>query len=775
MKIVYKLTIAFFLIAFVSMLIIGMIAYSKGRGSLEEESFNRLRAVREMKASQIENYFQQIKEQLITLSETPNVIRSLKNFKTGFNSIEADLGISDTAMRSIDRNLEAYFREEYLDSLNKNLLIKATLEEESSKDKRCRILQNLFIVSNPHPVGAKLLLDSAGGESIYNDIHKTFHPRMRKYLDRFGFYDIFLVDNVTGNIVYTVCKEVDFGTSLLDGPYKETNLAEAFRAANASTGKDFAKLVDFRTYRPSYNDQASFIATPVFDGGEKIGVLIFQMPIRRINNIMTSNHEWSKVGLGASGETYIVGEDFTLRNQSRFLIEAPEDYFKLIEEIGVSADTISKIKTFNSSIGLQSVKTPGTEDALKGITGEKIFPDYRGVPVLSSYKPLNIHGMHWVIMSEIDEEEAFMPVQVLKNQIIMAFLGLIVLLSIASVFVSRKITHSLNELTYDARELSKGNFNVEIKVKGKDEIGILAISFKKMQVFIRNLVEELKQINHNLENKVIERTHDLNRQKELVEEKNKEITDSINYAKRIQEAMFPSKEIKYRLFPDAFVLFEPRDVVSGDFYWFTEKNGKRIIASVDCTGHGVPGAFMSMIGISFLNEIVNERGITQPGLILGELRNLIIKALKQTGVVGESKDGMDISLLAFDDKKSTVEFAGANNPLLMFRKEGSSYTIEETAPDKRPIGYFRGEGLPFTNHSIKFQKGDTFYLFTDGYADQFGGPKGKKLKHKNFIELLLTLQEESMLDQEKRLLRSFNEWKGDLEQIDDVLVIGVRV
>lgn len=271
------------------------------------------------------------------------------------------------------------------------------------------------------------------------------------------------------------------------------------------------------------------------------------------------------------------------------------------------------------------------------------------------------------------------------------------------------------------------------------------------------------------ENKL--KTKIINEQKNLVKEKNKDITDSINYAKRIQEALLPAKELKYEIFPNAFVFFKPRDIVSGDFYWFTKKNGKRIITAVDCTGHGVPGAFMSMIGNTFLTEIIEGKGITQPADILSEMRYLVIKSLKQTHDMTESKDGMDMALLAFDDETNTVEYSGANNPLWLIRNG----ECIEYKPDKRPIGYFRGEGRPFTNHKIELQKGDTIYIFTDGYADQFGGKNGKKLKYKPFKETLLSIQHEPMLKQEEILLEKFNEWKGILGQIDDVLIIGIRI
>ncbi|CAN5227374.1 hypothetical protein BH09BAC5_BH09BAC5_01370 [soil metagenome] len=264
---------------------------------------------------------------------------------------------------------------------------------------------------------------------------------------------------------------------------------------------------------------------------------------------------------------------------------------------------------------------------------------------------------------------------------------------------------------------------------------------------------------------------------DIIEEKNKDITDSINYAKKIQEAILPPLELKTKLFPESFVLFQPRDIVSGDFYWFTEKNGKKIIAAVDCTGHGVPGAFMSMIGNAFLNQIVNEKGVTTPGDILNQLRELIINALKQTGAEGENQDGMDIALLSFDTINNIVEFAGANNPLWIIRKneETKSSVLEEVKGDKQPIGIYSGPAKLFTNHAIKIHKGDILYIATDGYADQMGGVSGKKFRYKNFKELLVSMVDFPMAKQEAKLTQIILEWKGINDQTDDILVVGIRV
>ncbi len=270
---------------------------------------------------------------------------------------------------------------------------------------------------------------------------------------------------------------------------------------------------------------------------------------------------------------------------------------------------------------------------------------------------------------------------------------------------------------------------------------------------------------------------ELEMKNDIIEEKNKNITDSINYAKKIQEAIQPAKELKEKLFPESFILFIPRDIVSGDFYWYTEKNGKKLIAAVDCTGHGVPGAFMSMIGNAFLNQIVNEKGCTQPAEILNQLRALTISALKQDGSSGENKDGMDISLLSFDMEKGIVEFAGANNPLWIasIATAENPPVLREIKGNKMPIGIFVGDETPFTNHEIELVKGESIYIFTDGFADQMGGTSGKKFRYKSFRELLLSMHARPMKEQEMITQTTISEWKGLLDQTDDILVIGIKV
>lgn len=264
------------------------------------------------------------------------------------------------------------------------------------------------------------------------------------------------------------------------------------------------------------------------------------------------------------------------------------------------------------------------------------------------------------------------------------------------------------------------------------------------------------------------------RQKEKIEAQKKDIVDSIRYARDIQVAILPEIEEIQSALIQSFVLFKPKDIVSGDFYWYTKKNiskGKTFIAACDCTGHGVPGAFVSMIGNDLLNQIIVEKDNDNPGEILSLLSIGMKSVFTRTGSEQQAKDGMDMTLCVFDKNLKTLEFAGAQNPLFLIRNG----ELTEYRGDKQPIGGRTELNYHFTNHKIKLQKGDTIYIFSDGYQDQFGGEKNKKFMSKRFKKLLLDIQEKSMDRQRQILAQTIEKWKGDRTQLDDILVIGVRV
>lgn len=284
-------------------------------------------------------------------------------------------------------------------------------------------------------------------------------------------------------------------------------------------------------------------------------------------------------------------------------------------------------------------------------------------------------------------------------------------------------------------------------------------------------VRKIKREKRVLEEKVTERTKELAQKSEELAEKNKDIMDSINYAKKIQKAILPEDRAIQHGLRDSFVLYLPKDVVSGDFYWYGERGDIRVITAVDCTGHGVPGAFMSMIGSNLLSQIVLEKGVTDAGQILENLNVGVQKALKQGTDAQETNDGMDISLCTINTATLEVKWAGAYNPLYLIR----GGEVQKFKADKYPIGGAHMElDRTYQTHTIQAEKDDALYMFSDGFVDQFGGPKGKKFMGKRFQRLLLDVHQQPMEEQREVLYKALKEWTGDLEQVDDVCVIGVR-
>ncbi len=335
---------------------------------------------------------------------------------------------------------------------------------------------------------------------------------------------------------------------------------------------------------------------------------------------------------------------------------------------------------------------------------------------------------------------------------------------------------------------------------------LLATAF----LLIRNREKQLIRKNRELEIKVRERTREINDQKEEIEaqrdeiqiqrdeiekqrdlviSQNKEITDSIYYAQRIQKAVLPHDNYMKIVMPDYFVIYKPRDIVSGDFYWVKVVMNHLIIVAADCTGHGVPGAFMSMLGITLLNEHIDESTIDNPGEILNLLRKKVKDIMAQEGKMEEQKDGMDMALIIYDNESRELKFSGAYNPLYLLRKksnipdkqlqtaisiENESYILYEFKGNRQPIGIHSIE-TDFTTQTIKLESQDTFYIFSDGFVDQFGGKNRKKFKALNFKKLLLSLQEETLSSQKLEIEKTFESWRGDYEQIDDICIVGVKV
>jgi anti-anti-sigma regulatory factor/HAMP domain-containing protein len=476
-------------VGIISAAVTSWMGYSSSREAIEKQVFERLVAVRETKGNHIEDYFGHIVDQTQTMAESPWIVQALGEFRSALQTMaeteEPDTAVSDAR----DEKLRLHYKREFLRRLEETSGTPPLLSAYWPSDRVARQLQQSYLADSPFETGSKHLLDASRDGTEYSAVHRRYHPLLRNLQERFGFYDIFLVDHESGRIVYTVFKEVDFGTSLVSGPYRESNLGRAFRAARDAGAKGFVKLVDFEPYDPSYGAQASFIAAPVYEGDEMAGVLAFQMPVDEINETMTSRQEWRRVGLGETGETYIVGDDQTLRNQSRFLLEDQERYLRLIEDIGVEPSLLRRISKLGSSIGLQAVRTGPSRAALKGETGHGVHPDYRGIEVFSAYRPLDIPDLNWAILSELDAEEALAPVRSMRHDALLVLAGLFVVIVVVAFLFSRSLTRPIANLARSAQDLAGGDLDREVSVHGRDEIADLAQSFESMRMALRDLVQ----------------------------------------------------------------------------------------------------------------------------------------------------------------------------------------------------------------------------------------------------------------------------------------------
>jgi PAS domain S-box-containing protein len=350
----------------------------------------------------------------------------------------------------------------------------------------------------------------------------------------------------------------------------------------------------------------------------------------------------------------------------------------------------------------------------------------------------------------------------------------------------------LNGLTFDELMKEKGETIYEVSnhphikemiteaVHGKKSINYESMNVLKSgdKVWESSTFTPIYDDNGALKKMIIIDTDvtDRKRQEEVIMQKNRDITDSINYAQKIQKAILPDINFIKEDIPHCFVLYLIKDIVSGDFYWFSHKDNSGIIAAVDCTGHGVPGAFMSMIGYNLLNQIVNERNITEPAKILTELNKGVIQSLHKKNPEASTKDGMDVAICKVNVNSNTVEYAAAMRPLWIIKTENGQSELTEIKADKVPIGTLPEENgfHEYHNHILNPAENEAFYIFTDGYADQFGGDRGKKLTTGRFKEFVLGMQNDSAEVQRHKLLQHHLAWKADHEQVDDVLVIGFK-
>jgi class 3 adenylate cyclase len=478
-----------------SILVTAYLGYRSGQTNLTNRVFSQLTSVRASKAYQIESYFKTVRSHTETLSQDPTVANAMREFQTAYRQLQAV-----PTPTAANAKLNGYYRSQFLPRLAQAEAGSPVLESYTPKARPERYLQYHYIAANPNPVGKKLLLDNPKDGSAYSTTHARYHPIFRKIVQEFGYYDMFLIDP-EGTVVYTVFKETDFTTNFRTGPYKDSNLAKLNALVQASKERDYVKIIDFATYGPSYGAPAAFIATPIFDKSKLIGVLAFQLPVDEINRVMTGNENWESDGLGKTGETYLVGRDQLMRSNSRFLVQDPEGYAASLRSIGVKENAIEQISQYETSILQRQVQTDAVRAALMGQAGTQIVNDYRNIPVLSSYAPLQIDGLDWVILAEMDLAEAYAPINSFGQKILISATLLMLLVTLIAMALAYLFVKPINKLIESSREVSAGKLDAIAALETEDEFGELAKSFNAMVRSLRtqtHLVEQKNQENEKI-------------------------------------------------------------------------------------------------------------------------------------------------------------------------------------------------------------------------------------------------------------------------------------
>jgi len=499
-----KLQIILLIASLGSILVVSYLSWSKAREILTYRIFDQLTSVRASKAYQVEAYFKNLQSHLQALCENQMTVAAMREFNQSFDELD-----KNSVSLEQDTKIESYYTREFFPRLAKNIEGEPVFETYRPTGNAARQLQYQYIANNPNPVGKKDVLDAAQDKSKYSAVHRRYQPLFRNMIKRFGYYDMFLVNAETGDIVYTVHKETDFGTNLYSGPYRNTSLEEVVRKVRDNPDRGAIQLVDFRFYRPSYNAPAAFIAGPIYDGTRRVGILAVQLPVDEINRVLTGNQSWKRDGLGDTGETYLVGDDLQLRSAARLLIENPTAYLGILRQNPAQAKTVRLIEQLKTSLLLHTINTKAAQGAVQGKSGTQIIQGYGGSDVLSSYAPLTIQGVKWGIISEMALSEAYAPINALQNYLLVSTIVLILLITFLATIAAQRLMRPIDLMIQqygsrhtegkllislvDSQDPDADHSSLEMTIADDDQLRELGQIFKEMRRHIQQKIAVIAQ------------------------------------------------------------------------------------------------------------------------------------------------------------------------------------------------------------------------------------------------------------------------------------------
>jgi class 3 adenylate cyclase len=477
-----KLQTFLVLTSLISILLTGAISYITARQALNKSIYDGLTALRVRQAGEVEGFFARMGDEVLSLSESPIIIEAFNDLRNAYKELD-----KQPLPPAQNQKLKDFYKTEVIPKISPEggTAAEAAIENYLPIDSASRYLQSYYIAGNPNPIVHKEKLKKANDGSAYSQVHEKWHPRFQRLTDLFGYYDIMMIDGESGRVIYNVSKELDFAADLKNGVFADSNVAEAFKRVLKSRDPNFVTITDFENYRPSYNSPSAFIATTIHENGKFVGSLVFQIPADRLKDVMTVGGKWRDVGLGNTGESILVGEDFKTRSEPRKFLENPDEYFETLRAKGISQQEIEQMWKLKTAVLGQELKTPSSEKALSGLSGTEILPDYRGVDNLISYQPVILgknvdKPLKWSLITKKEAAEAFAPIRGLAQRLLITGAILLPLVALFSNWIANLFTRPIDRLVEGTRRISAGETDIQVNVAVKDEFGELADSFNDM-------------------------------------------------------------------------------------------------------------------------------------------------------------------------------------------------------------------------------------------------------------------------------------------------------
>jgi class 3 adenylate cyclase len=484
-----KLILMLLVVSIASIAALSYMAYSTGQDALRASAFDQLTSLRASKKRQIEEQFQLIRNQVVSLGDDLMIVNFMKGLRPAFAQ-ERNAKIPP----EWDEKLTAFYRDQFLPQLAHNVDGVPLLAAYVPKTPEARYFQYHYLATNPFPDKKYLLLDPGDGSEL-SAIHRIYQPILSKFMLDFDYQNMYLIDNDSGDVVYTNIPSPALATNALTGPYAGTSLTALYQALAHTTDPEAVEIVDFSAYPPAYGRPVAMMGTPIFDGNTQIGILAVQLPTDEIDRVMTGNRGWERDGLGKTGQAYLVGPDHLMRSVSRVFVENKAAFLKKLADAGYSVEDRVRIDRTDTTILARPVRTAAVESALAGEEGTKIMPDGLGIPSLVSYAPVNIPGLHWVIAAELSNEEAFAPLNTLSRRILLTSVAIILGVTMLAGGLAYLFIRPAYQLIAGINRLQEGHTDVSVSVRTRDEFSDLAEAFNVLAKSIR----EKGVMSHDLE------------------------------------------------------------------------------------------------------------------------------------------------------------------------------------------------------------------------------------------------------------------------------------